>query len=301
MSASTTAKIAVLCGGYSAEREVSLRSGTAVHRALERLGYTARLVDTASDAWSPEGIDAAVIMLHGNGGEDGSIQAYLESFNIPYLGSDASSSALAMNKWYSKEVFKAKGIPTAKAQLLNAPKHSMSYPMIVKPIANGSSVGVEILKSEADWQTWIDAHQDNYRQYFVEEYIEGQEITVSLLEKNGEIENLPILELRSKTAFYDYHAKYTEGMTTFVCPAELDAETEALAYDYAARSFLGLGCRHMGRVDMMVHGKRGPFVLEVNTLPGFTELSDLPAQAKTAGYSFDEVIQKLVQDLVPQR
>ena len=288
-------QIAVLCGGFSDERAVSLRSGEAVFQSLERLGYSVKKIDTIHTGWENTDFDFAVIMLHGSGGEDGSIQAYLDCRNIPYLGSSASSSALAMNKVYTKQIFDHQGISHSPYQIEVNLEHQLEYPVVVKPIANGSSVGVSILDDEAALKTWINKHDKEKTQYFMEQYISGREVTLSIIEANDKIEVLPILELRPKNRFYDYHAKYTDGMTEFLCPAKLNQDLETMLKNTALLAYQSLKCQHFARVDIRIDESENIFVLEVNTLPGFTDLSDLPAQARAAGYSFDVLIEALLE------
>ena len=265
---------------------------------MKALGYSVDKMDTMDQNWQRNDFEFAVIMLHGAGGEDGSIQAYLDQVGIPYLGSDASSSALAMNKVYSKYIFDRNGIPTAPYQINISSKHSLSYPVVVKPIASGSSVGVEIIDTPERLAKWQTAHQHELSSYFMETYIPGREVTVSIIEVKNEIQILPILELKPKTKFYDYHAKYTAGMTEFLCPADLGPDLLKQVEETALSAYRSIGCRHFSRVDIRIDPQESLFVLEVNTLPGFTNLSDLPAQAKAAGYSFNELVKLLLDQIV---
>ncbi len=311
-------RIAVLYGGLSNEREVSLRSGANCHNALKRLGYlNAQLIDVDEnlvEALKASKAELAFLCLHGRYGEDGTVQGLLELLKIPYTGSGILSSALAMNKPLTKRVLAAQGLPYPKSFILE--KHELqeleSYlekmpapPLMVKPLNEGSSVGVYKIDDAKDLRACVERTIREFEGVIVEEYINGQEITIGVLEdrnatqtdtKEAALIALPILELRpkSKAGFYDYEAKYTKGMTEFVLPAELSANVTAKAQDLAKRTFRALHCSGYARVDMIVDKKGQPFILEVNTLPGMTDTSDLPAMAEVAGISYDQLVERIL-------
>ena len=291
-------KIGVICGGFSAESEVSLRSGKNVLNALTRLGYSAIKVDPKTHSLK-NCCDVAFIALHGKYGEDGAIQGYFETEKIPYTGSRILASAIGMDKVTTKSLLIQNNLPTARFCKLSSgefPKSiPFSFPLVVKPVSEGSSVGVVILDSEKEWNEQVPELHKKYSPIFVEEYVSGQEITVSILERNGQVQALPILELRPKKRFYDYEAKYTHGMTDFILPAELSPSATKQCQDVARKVHQLVGCRGFSRIDMICDPKRGPFVLEINTIPGLTDLSDLPASAKEGGISFDDVIEIVLQ------
>ena len=311
-------RIAVLYGGLSNEREVSLRSGANCHNALKRLGYVnAQLIDVDEnlvEALKANKAQVAFLCLHGRYGEDGTVQGLLELLKIPYTGSGILSSALAMNKPLTKRVLAAQGLPYPKSFILE--KHELedleSYlekmpapPLMVKPLNEGSSVGVYKIDQASDLRACVERTIREFEGVIVEEYVKGQEITIGVLEdrsaaqtdkKEAALTALHILELRpkSKAGFYDYEAKYTKGMTEFVLPAELSADVTAKAQELAKRTFRALSCSGYARVDMIVDQKGQPYILEVNTLPGMTDTSDLPAMAEVAGISYDHLVERIL-------
>jgi len=297
-------KIAVLCGGRSSEREVSLRSGKNVYESLKKQKFNAVMMDIDGDLISKlkkNKIDVAFIVLHGKYGEDGTIQGLLEIAGIPYTGSGVLASALAMNKVASKRIFEAMGIPTPKFIEVKADKgieeeaarikRIFPFPMVIKPLCEGSSMGVSIVKNPEDFEKTLFTTVDKFGDAFVEEYIKGREITVGIL---GE-EPLPILELVPKSDFYDFESKYTEGGTQFIIPARLSPPLYKKAQEVAVLAHKALGCRGVSRVDMIVASNHIPYVHDVNTIPGMTNQSDLPAEAKHAGISFDELVVRILE------
>lgn len=291
--------IGVICGGYSREREVSLRSGEQVGAALERLGYNVVYLDPLITLVHEFNIDLAFNVLHGEFGEDGGMQSLLEEHGIPYVGSGVKASVLGMNKWLAKQLFWANGIPTSQTAMVRsledgglAPSfvHDGRFPKVVKPVNQGSSVDVYIVHNTREYTEKMTFLLDRYGYALVEEYITGKEITVSLVEGYDKGFQLPILELRPKGEFYDYASKYTVGGTEFILPATLSSEQADICQAIAAKVFRVFGAKGFARVDMIVDPEKGPFVLEINTVPGFTLLSDLPASAKAAGLSFDALV-----------
>ncbi len=293
-------KIIVVCGWISREREVSLRSGKKIYEALLKKGYNTILVDPKEDGWEPVlNGDVIFIALHGKPGEDGAVQGFLETFNIPYTGSGVLASSLAMNKIASKKIFIASGIPTPMYVSLNSDESVESFisrtletiglPLVVKPVSEGSSIGVSIIKKEEELEPTIRETIEKFHDIFVEKYIEGREITVGVLEIDEEIVALPILELVPKKEFYDYNAKYTAGMTEFIIPARMNEEKYKLAQELAILAHKSLGCVGFSRVDLVTDKDDNPYVLEVNTIPGMTDLSDLPAMAKAYGIEYEDL------------
>lgn len=309
-------RVAVLCGGLSNEREISLRSGRNCLAALKRLGYAgAEELDVDKNvavALAERKVEVAFLALHGKFGEDGTMQGLLELMQIPYTGSGVLASALAMSKPLTKQVLKANNIPTAETVIIDhhdAKKYreiTNAIPwstVMVKPLAEGSSVGVSKVDDRSSLATVVGDTITKFGGAIVEQYIKGQEITVGVLEQSEPQSNgngvwaLPILELRpkSKAGFYDYEAKYTKGMTEFILPAELSPETTKNAQEIAIRTFKAMQCSGYARVDMIVSQQGEPHVLEVNTLPGMTDLSDLPAMAQVAGISYDQLVERILQ------
>ena len=292
--------IGVLMGGWSSEREVSLLSGQRVLKSLESQGFRAVGIDinrSFADQIKKAKIDLAFVILHGRPGEDGTIQGFLELQGIPYTGSGVAASAVGMDKLFTKMLFQQSGIPTPEFVAIAAEQEikpalaeaerRFGYPMIVKPRSEGSSVGIEILtgKRGAD-DCCLRAHR-GFGSFLVEPFVTGMIATAGILED----EVLPILELVPKQReFYDYEAKYTHGETEFVIPARLDPRIEKRICELALKAHRVLGCRGFSRVDMVVCESKRPFFLELNTLPGLTEVSDLPAEAEAAGISYDELI-----------
>jgi len=309
-------RVGVLYGGLSSEREVSLRSGNNCFKALERLGFkNAQLVDVdtnISSVLQNNKIEVAFLALHGKYGEDGAIQGLLELLRIPYSGSGVLASALGMNKPLTKQVLKSANLPYPPTYIVREEdmrdyqaleSKLFGVPAMVKPLAEGSSVGVHKITDAAMLKPAIEETIAKYTAAIVEKYIHGPEITVGVLDEADPQTNarkvyaLPILELRpkSKAGFYDYEAKYTKGMTEFVLPAELSEATTKLAQQLAVETFKALNCSGYARVDMMVDKAEGkPYVLEVNTLPGMTDTSDLPAMAEVAGISYDSLVEKIL-------
>jgi D-alanine-D-alanine ligase len=296
-------KIGVLLGGLSMERAVSLRSGEGVYQALCDLGYQVQKIDPIKDDVLEAKIDIAFIALHGRFGEDGTIQSYLEHHKIAYTGSRIKASVIGMNKLLTKEVLKKQGLANPDFKLIYEEQSFLpkgfELPVIIKPVDQGSSVDVFYVDSFELWQKEQKNLLKKYGVYILEKYIKGKEITVGVLEREGaKLQALPILELRPKNTFYDYEAKYTEGMTQFILPAELsDSETKT-AQALAKQVHQKIGCRGFSRIDMIFHKEEGPFVLEVNTIPGMTNLSDLPAQAKQAGISYNELVEIILKSAI---
>jgi len=295
-------------GGRSGEREVSLRSGQRVLDSLIKQGFNVISMDLEDDLIArlrKERVDVVCIMLHGRFGEDGTVQGLLEMANIPYTGSKVLASALAMNKLASKRVFDAIGIPTPRYVevdgLSDIKKEAerirkvFPFPMVLKPTCEGSSLGVKLLRPEDDLNGVLRSSVNEFKDVFIEEYVKGREVTVGILGTNSDLQALPILELVPKNEFYDYHAKYTSGMTDFVLPARLSKPLYRKTQEIALAAHRVLGCYGVSRVDIIVGADHVPYVHDVNTIPGMTDRSDLPAEAAHAGISFDELVVKILE------
>ncbi len=305
-------KIAVLCGGISNERDVSLRSGKNCFSALQRLGYNSILMDvkTTDDLFDlkNKNIEVAFLVTHGKFGEDGTIQGVLEWLNIPYTGSSVLGSALSMDKWLTKQIARSYKIDTPDSVLLNSSNNNSdtlqkawnklskdSKAIFLKPKDEGSSVNTFKIKSLEELQDKASKLNLDDSDFLIEEFVPGREITVSIIELEGKLKVLPILELKPKNDFYDYHAKYTKGMTEFILPAKFDKSTEDKIIDNTKTVFTAIGCSSFGRVDFIVDEKNIPYMLEVNSLPGMTDTSDLPAQAACARIKYDEVVEIILK------
>jgi D-alanine-D-alanine ligase len=299
--------IALLAGGVSSEREVSLNSGDQVYEALDKEKYNilrydpktdlVRLVEDAAD------IDAALIILHGPYGEDGTIQGLLELLNIPYQGSGVLGSSLAMNKLASKYLYEKANLPTPpyialnKGDRLDAQgwKKQLGLPLVIKPNAAGSSVGMTIIQSLDALQPAVEKAFSHDTTILIEGYIEGVELTGGVV-GNSELLALPIIEIvpNDEHEFFDYEAKYTAGVTEEICPARIDDEMTQKAQAYAKAAHRALFCEGYSRTDMILKG-REIYVLETNTIPGMTATSLLPQAARQAGISFSQLLDQLIQ------
>jgi D-alanine-D-alanine ligase len=302
-----TKKIGVLMGGLSGEREVSLRSGANCLRALLAKGYNAVSIDAIRDVGrrlDEEQVEVAFLALHGRYGEDGTIQGLLEIMGIPYTGSGVLASALGMNKVATKKVIMGSGLLTPAYLEVDPAESSVAaamriegqlgLPAMLKPVEEGSSLGVAKCGDAESLSGSIESARCEYGAVFAEQFIAGREITVGVLEGQGVVRALPILELVPKRDFYDYEAKYTKGLTDFVLPARLPAPVYAESERLAVAAFEAIGCRGYARIDIMVDGEGMPWFIEVNTLPGMTDTSDLPAQAKAAGISYEDLVETIL-------
>lgn len=292
-------KIGVLYGGMSNEREVSLRSGKNCYDALLRLGYSkVELIDVDKNiakTLSDKGIEVAYIALHGKYGEDGCIQGLLEISGIPYTGCGPMASAVSMDKYMTKQALSGTKIPLIKSIMVQSPDEvkdgiELNYPVMVKPSTEGSSIGMTKVETPDELYTAVVKAFECATGVLIEEFLEGVSITIGVLDLNGETIATPILELRPKTGWYDYEAKYTKGLTEFILPAELSPEVTKIAQDFAITAHKGVMASGMSRVDFLVVGDT-PYLLEINTIPGMTDTSDLPAQSQEMGISYDELVQ----------
>ncbi len=284
-------RIGVLMGGASRERGISLRSGKAVLAALQGEGLNAIAIELAPGGDWPRqiadaGIDTAFIALHGALGEDGCIQGLLEIMGIPYTGSGVTASALCMNKRLTKQTLAAAGIKTPVEIPIGA-QGPMRWPVFVKPVAEGSSIGLHLLEGPEDWDALAIADTSGW---LAEMPVRGVEIAVSVLDGVA----LPPVEVEPAGGIYDYDAKYTAGATRYHCPARLPAETLRRAMDIACEAAAACGCRGAPRVDLIVPDGGEPVVLEINTIPGMTETSLLPKAAAAAGIGFGELCRRIL-------
>lgn len=300
-------KIAVLCGGRSGERAVSLRSGKRVFSSLEKQGFDVIMLDLEDDLISKlkkKRIGIVFNILHGRHGEDGTVQGLLEIAGIPYTGSKVLASALAMNKVAAKRIFDAMNIPTPRyleidknsdvAREAERIKNTFPFPLVLKPVSEGSSLGVALIKERKHLEKYLRDAISRFKDVFVEEYVKGREVTVGIIGRGRETRALPILELVPHNEFYDYEAKYTKGKTDFILPARLPQPLYQKTQEIALAAHKALGCYGISRVDIIV-ANNIPYVHEVNSLPGMTEQSDLPAEAAYAGISFDELVVKILE------
>lgn len=286
-------KIAVLYGGQSEEKEVSVRSGTNVHAALKRKGYDAVLIDPSKETIPPN-INTAYICLHGKGGEDGCIQGHLTLLNIPFTGPGILSNAISMNKIIAKQIVSANGIKTPKFEKIKEAKTNLNYPFVLKPACTGSSIGVYLIKTEKDFHDKFNILTKQFSDILVEEYIKGTEVTVGIIQEHNQLTVLPILQLVTKNEFYDYEAKYTNGLTNFIVPAQISKTTEHKVKEMAINVFKSLKCKSVSRIDMIIDDKNEVYFIENNTSPGMTDTSDLPAQAKAAGINYDSLVERIM-------
>ena len=296
------AKIAVLSGGMSSEAEISRRSGKGCFDALQRLGYkNAVLVEVdenIAQTLKDGKYEYAYNALHGKYGEDGCIQGILEILKIPYTGCGVMSSAVCMNKEYTKRILSTNSdIPLAKSVFVQKGENiiektkNLKYPVFTKPVSEGSSFGMTKVNSPDELQPAYELALHYNGDVLIEEFITGVFVTVGVLEKDGKNFATEILEIRPKNEWYDFEAKYTPGMAEFILPAQLSADLAAKVKDIAVKAHQTAGCRGVSRVDFMISEDGVPYVIEINTSPGMTETSDLPAQSKAVGISYDELVQ----------
>ncbi|MDP1708580.1 MAG: D-alanine--D-alanine ligase [Gammaproteobacteria bacterium] len=294
-------KVAVVYGGTSAEREVSLESGKAVFEALRRKGVDAHALDVFGTellrTLQQGGFDRVFIVLHGRGGEDGVLQGALEMLDLPYTGSGVLGSALGMDKVRTKQVWQALGLPTPEFAVLNRPDdvsrslQEIGLPLIVKPAREGSTLGItQVTTPDAlrpAWQAALTYDTD----VVAERYIQGAEYTASLLGS----EALPLIRIEAASGFYDYQAKYVAHDTRYLCPCGLDQQHERELQQMAVCAFEALGCSGWGRVDFMVDAEGQPWLLEANTVPGMTSHSLVPMAARAAGMDFDTLVWRILE------
>ncbi|MGC8938308.1 MAG: D-alanine--D-alanine ligase [Thermodesulfovibrio sp.] len=295
-------RVGVIAGGISSEREVSLKSGQAVFNALRELGFNTVFIDAGTDLCEKikqEKIDVAFLVLHGGWGENGGVQGMLEVMGIPYTGSGVLASALAMDKEATKKIFLYHSIPVPpfktvyKSDYLSSAfsLQPLSFPLVVKPAHEGSSVGVNIVRSEKELDEALKEAFKYGNRAILEKYIEGKEIHIGVLGNRA----LGGVEVRPKKEFYSYEAKYTKGLTDYILPPEIDASVYEKLKELGVKAHQALGCKGATRVDMLVDEKNNVYVLEVNTIPGMTETSLLPKIASLSGYDFKSLVKEILE------
>lgn len=289
--------IAVLYGGWSAERDISLLSGQAVIKALREEGLRVVPIDVGQDIFfrlKEVKPDIAFIALHGPFGEDGKIQALLELLDIPYTGSGVLASALAMDKIFTKKIFEQAKLPTPRWQAIaqepQTAKRKFPFPCVVKPATQGSALGVSIVEKEQDFLAAVAKAFQLSAEVLVEEYIAGRELTISILDDKA----LPILEIFPANQFYDFQAKYEKGKSNH-SPAKLPKKLALYLQQLGLAAHKALGCKAVSRIDLILDKEDSPFLLEVNTIPGMTSTSLLPDAAKAAGISFNHLLLKIIE------
>jgi D-alanine-D-alanine ligase len=292
-------RVAVLMGGTSAERDISLMSGNAVHQALINAGVDAFKLDIEHNAINQlqdMKADRVFNILHGRGGEDGQLQAVMDTLGIIYTGSDVCASALAMNKLLTKRVLRGSGLPTPEFQVLNSKEDckrlldELGLPVFVKPNLEGSSIGMTaVTKAEGLIPAWEKARQ--FGEVFAEKWVMGSEYTAGFLGN----EVLPLIKLETPREFYDYEAKYFSDDTIYTCPCGLDQETNSIINDLVTQTIKVTGVKHWGRVDIMLDEDKQPHIIEINTVPGMTDHSLVPMAAKQAGLGMSELVLKILE------
>lgn len=290
--------IIVLCGGESTERKISLKSGEMVFKSINRKKYGVKLLDTKKDLYRlinltrNKKIDLVFIALHGPGGEDGSIQGFLESLKIKYIGSGVLASAVGMNKEITKRLLKANNIKTPRFKIIEEGDRGnklISFPFVVKPINQGSSVGIEIVKNKKDFQKALKKIFVFDKKALIEEYIKGRELSVPIIGRGKNLKVLPVVEIIPRgQEFFNYKAKYS-GKSDEIVPARISKKITKEAQNIALRVHKMVGCRDISRTDMILKNNK-IFVLEINTIPGMTSESLVPKSAKVYGLSFKELI-----------
>lgn len=301
----TKAHIGILMGGVSGERSISLKTGKAVHDALVCRGYQATRIDVDSSLpWKLRNkkVKVAFLALHGCGGEDGTVQGLLEVMGIPYTGSGVQASAIAMNKSVTNALMRSKGIPVPPGIMIRrdekatSPK-TLTWPLVVKPTTEGSTLGVSIVRSPSQWKHALDRAFQQGSEALVESYIAGREIAISVLDG----EALPSVEVIAPGGFYDFSAKYEKAETQYLCPAPLSKAQDQQLKELAVRSYQVLGCEGAARVDFRLNQRGRPFFLEINTIPGMTERSLLPIAAKEVGMEYEVLTERILQSALRRR
>ncbi len=305
----TNLRIGVLMGGHSSERDVSLRTGQAVHRSLLRRGYDSVVIDVTDDLsqdLKDQKVKLVFLSLHGPCGEDGTIQGFLDTIGMPYTGSGVLASAVGMHKGITKTLLAANDIPVpagmviprrekpSLAQVLKAAK--LKLPFVVKPVSQGSTIGVTIVRRAKQWKDALALAHRYAQEAMVEAYIPGHEVTVSILgQTSGAPKVLPSVEIIAPGGFYNFSAKYQKGNTRYLCPAPLPAKTLEEIGVLGQRTYHVLGCEGAARVDFRITPKGRPYVLEINTVPGMTETSLFPMAAAQFGIDYDSLVEWILR------
>lgn len=303
-------RVLVVCGGISTEREVSLRSGNAIYKALVSRGYrNAALFDLTGDnigeiiEMRP---DIVFLGLHGKGGEDGTIQGMLDLAGIPYTGPGVACSAVCMNKVFTKRVLRDAGLPTSPfhvmrrdecsdpARVTAVLREKVGFPMVLKSPCQGSSIGVVMAKKEEDVPAALEEVFRYGDHLLAEQFLDGTEVTLPVL-GNDEPTALPIIEITSEREFYDYTAKYTSGLCHHIIPARISVEDAAMVSEIGRKAYRVLECRGLSRVDFIIDRQKGPMIIEVNTLPGMTDMSLFPDAARYVGMSYEDLVEKILE------
>ncbi|HOW34809.1 MAG TPA: D-alanine--D-alanine ligase [Candidatus Omnitrophota bacterium] len=298
--------IGILMGGCSSEREISLKSGTAIYNALKNCNCQVTALDIASEDEARilslvrnAGIDVAFIALHGRLGEDGTIQSILEKAKIPYTGSGVTASRLALNKVSAQNIFRKNNIPVPDYIVIRKKDSGDSqkfldkvngFPVVVKPANQGSSIGITLVKEKKDLTPALKLAFQYDDEILIERYISGRELTVGILDETP----LPVIEIKPKGSFFDFESKYQPGMAEHIVPAVIPPPVAKAVQDFALKAHQSLGCRHLSRVDVLLDKENNPYVIEINTIPGFTATSLLPDAAKHAGLDFSQLCLKLI-------
>jgi D-alanine-D-alanine ligase len=303
----------VLCGGRSAEREVSLRSGAQVIRALCERGHHAEPVEMDAGAWErlrDGGYDGVFVALHGRLGEDGTVQGMLELLGLPYTGSGVLASALAIDKTRTNHMLAAEGLAVPEFEEVQREDvdgeeverlvERLGLPLVVKPVREGSTIGLTVARDVDEAASGLVLAKRYDRRVLLQRFVSGVEVTVGVI-ATPEPEVLPTLEILYDNPTYDYDAKYTAGMSRHVIPARIPETAREAVAEAADRAFRALGCEGMARIDFIVDAALTPWVLEVNTVPGLTELSLLPDAARAAGIGFGELCERLVRHGLERR
>ncbi|NCD10021.1 MAG: D-alanine--D-alanine ligase [Negativicutes bacterium] len=304
-------KVAVVMGGPSAEREVSLATGTAVAEALREKGYNVEAIDLEPDRITEQlnacGATMVFNAVHGLYGEDGCLQGVLEMIGMPYTGSGVLASALAMDKIASKRIFQATEIPTPRCLILSQEDKqnqkeiilkTFSLPVVVKPASQGSSIGVVIVKQENELPEALETAFSYGKEVLIEEFVIGKELTVAVMASQGEVRAFPVINIVPHSGTYDFKSKYTKGETEYLVPAPLsEAETKRVQ-EVAIQAYKVLGCRGVARADLMLDKEGQVFVLELNTVPGMTSTSLVPKAALAVGLSFPDLCEKILLSAV---
>jgi len=306
-------KIGILCGGESEEREVSLKSGQAIYKALKDEGLDVVKMDIDRKMLKEikgEKIDVAVLALHGGWGEDGTIQAVCKLMEIPFTGPDVLGSALALNKIMAKKIFKSEGIPTppwimiSQAEttkrgyldkLAKKLEEEFGLPVVLKPALQGSSVGLKVVREKMDLKSSIKKSMKYGKCLLVEKYLRGTEVTVGILGLGSDLEPLPVVEIVPKRGVYDFKSKYTQGQTEYIVPARLPKRLYKETQLLALQAFKALNLDIVARIDMLIEKNRNLYVLEANTNPGMTATSLLPKAALAAGYEFPKLLRRMIE------